>query len=90
MIRKDNVKYIFYLEGKGEELYDLACDPFEKRNLVSDPSYSGVLDEMRQLFAKYISESGDLFYSLPVKADRRWRCHDIGYDKHTGPSAPEV
>ena len=57
---------------------------------MSDPSYSGVLDEMRHLFAKYISESGDPFYSLPVKADRRWRCHDIGYDKHTGPSAPEV
>lgn len=90
MIRKGDIKYIFYLEGCGEELYDLSRDPYEMTNLARDPSYSQVLDEMRNLFAKYISESGDPFYSLSVKADRRWRCHDIGYDKHTGPSAPEV
>ena len=90
MIRKGDIKYICYLEGCGEELYDLSRDPYEMTNLARDPSYSQVLDEMRNLFAKYISESCDPFYSLSVKADRRWRCHDIGYDKHTGPSAPEV
>lgn len=90
MIRSGNIKYMKYLEGNGEELYDTAKDPYEMRNLVHDPGYKDELDRMRTLFSEYIEESEDPFYSLQVKVDPRWREHKLGYENHTGPTAPEV
>ena len=43
-----------------EELYDLQEDPFEVKNLVDDPSYSDILDELRRRLQRWIEETGDL------------------------------
>lgn len=41
------------------ELYDSRADPLERRNLVSNPSYSNVLESLRQTLQKWQWETGD-------------------------------
>uniref|UniRef100_A0A3B3YNY5 Sulfatase N-terminal domain-containing protein n=1 Tax=Poecilia mexicana TaxID=48701 RepID=A0A3B3YNY5_9TELE len=41
------------------ELFDTRTDPQEAKNLASDPSYSGVLDNLRQLLQKWQWTTGD-------------------------------
>jgi len=41
-----------------DELYDLAHDPFETRNLIDDPAHSGHVREMRELIAEWMGETG--------------------------------
>lgn len=89
MIRTRDLKYIRYLEGNGEELYDMIKDPHEKKNEIGNPEYKERLEYMRDLLEKHIRKTEDPFYSLPVKADRRWRCHEPGYQNHRGVTAPE-
>ena len=88
MIATDKYRYIYYLEDKKEELYDLAEDPYEMRNAAGDERYSDVIDEMREYLASQISETGDGFYSQPVLAPIRWRSHKVGYHNHVGIAAP--
>lgn len=38
MIRSPRYKYTHYLEGNGEELYDMLKDKGERRNLAHDPN----------------------------------------------------
>ncbi len=42
-----------------EELYDLASDPYELRNLASDPAHAGQLVNMRRTLRDWIEWSGD-------------------------------
>ncbi|MBN2289176.1 MAG: sulfatase-like hydrolase/transferase [Candidatus Glassbacteria bacterium] len=90
MIRTDRYKYTRYLEGDGEELYDLASDPGEKRNLAPEQSYAAALAGHRDLLQEHLQKTADPFFSLEVKADRRWRSHEPGYWNHEGLSAPEA
>ncbi len=90
MIRTDKYKYTRYVEGDGEELYDLEEDPGEKRNLIHDLSYAEALKEHRELLSEHLGKVNDPFPSLAVKADKRWRSHKPGYWNHQGPSAPEA
>ena len=90
MIRTDKYKYTRYVEGNGEELYDLEKDPGEKRNLIHDLSYAEALKEHRELLSEHLRKVNDPFLSLAVKADQRWRSHKPGYWNHQGPSAPEA
>ncbi|KAM8842395.1 N-sulfoglucosamine sulfohydrolase [Synchiropus picturatus] len=60
------------------ELYDTRSDPLETQNLVSDPSYSGVLDSLRQSLQKWQWETGDPWvcgpdYVLEDKLEPRCR-----------------
>ncbi len=60
-LRGDRFKYIQY-HGvwDTEELFDLAADPFETRNLVDDADHAEVLIDMRlRLFAGLASRDGD-------------------------------
>ncbi|XP_056265051.1 N-sulphoglucosamine sulphohydrolase isoform X2 [Pseudoliparis swirei] len=41
------------------ELFDSRTDPLETRNLASDPSYSGVLESLRQSLQKWQWDTGD-------------------------------
>jgi N-acetylglucosamine-6-sulfatase len=45
-IRGRRWKYISYTDGS-QELYDLAADPFEERNLIDDPSARAILPELK-------------------------------------------
>jgi len=49
-VRTDRYKYFKYFEHNPviEELYDLEKDPHEQNNLISNPEYAGVLDELRE------------------------------------------
>ena len=47
-VRDEGYLYVSYQVSGEEELYDLALDPYELDNKVTDPSYMGVLDELRR------------------------------------------
>jgi len=42
-----------------EELYDLAADPYETKNLAGDPGYAAELERMRKALAAWRKEIGD-------------------------------
>jgi arylsulfatase A-like enzyme len=50
-ISTENWRYIHYRDG-GEELYDIASDPYEWTNLASKPEQAAKLAEMRALAPK--------------------------------------
>lgn len=89
MIRSPRYKYTHYLEGDGEELYDLERDPGELRNCAGDPGCLHVLQEHRALLQEYIGATDDPYFSLEWHADNRWRSHAPGYCSHRGVSAPD-
>lgn len=88
MIRTERFKYVRYLEGNGEELYDLHADPGEKRTLIDDPAYAGICEDHRALLRAHIAETEDDFESLTVDVHPDWRSHQPGYAYHRGPAAP--
>ena len=90
MVRGPRYKYTHYLEGNGEELYDMKKDPGERKNLAKDPKYSKILAEHRALLDDYITRSKDDYRSLKVDADPRCRNHTPGYPNHEGPSARDI
>ena len=90
MVRGPRYKYTHYLEGNGEELYDMKKDPGERKNLAKDPKYSKILAEHRALLDDYLTRSKDDYRSLKVDADPRCRNHTPGYPSHEGPGAREI
>jgi uncharacterized sulfatase len=42
-----------------EELYDVEADPFETRNLASDPRHAVTLGDLRTRLERWVEESGD-------------------------------
>ena len=57
-----------YRNGPGKvgwELYDLAKDPFELRNVYSEPSYGSVVEGLKQELVRLKSELGDLDSTHP-------------------------
>jgi len=88
MIRTPRYKYTRYLEGDGEELYDLVNDPGETRTLIHDPDHAAALAAHRNLLAEHLATTQDPFLSLSWEAAPRWRSHAPGYQNHRGPAAP--
>ncbi len=88
MLRTPRYKYTRYLEGDGEELYDLARDRGETTTLIHNPDHAAALEEHRRLLAQHLAETEDTFFNLGWEADERWRSHPPGYANHRGPSAP--
>lgn len=87
MLRTRRYKYTRYLEGGGEELFDLVADPGEQRTLVWDPVHAEALRAHRDLLARELALTGDPFLKLELKVDPRWRAHALGYGNHSGPSS---
>lgn len=48
MVKKGNYKYM-YLEGVDELLYDLKTDPDEIKNLINEPEYLKIIEELRMI-----------------------------------------
>ena len=51
-------------EGKCEsrkQLFDMANDPGETRNLANNPEYTGQLGKHRELFANWLKETDDRY-----------------------------
>jgi len=53
MVRTANWKYVHDPLGDLDELYDLAADPWELRNVAADPTHTATLAEMRLLLADW-------------------------------------
>ncbi len=79
-----------YVEGDGEELYDVLADPGETRTLAGDPAHAETLTAHRALLDEHVAATDDDFFTLDWLADPRWRSHRVGYQHHTGPAAPMV
>lgn len=88
MVRTPCYKYTRYLEGDGEELYDLLADPGETRTLIHDPTHQNALADHRAILDRHLAATADPFVSYGWKADPRWRSHPVGYPCHRGPAAP--
>lgn len=88
MIRTENYKYTRYIEGDGEELYDLVNDPGETHTLIDDPDYQQVLESHRRLLREHVEKENDPFFSLESKVDKQWRSHPVGYHHHKSHAAP--
>ena len=63
MIRTRDFKFNKYIRH-GEELYDLKNDPYELRNLASDPKYAKVKAQLSRRLDQWIKDNNDPFYSL--------------------------
>jgi len=87
MIRSKRYKYINYLEGNSEELYDIEKDPGETRNLAPLAEHKEILDTHRGILKKHVKKTKDSYFSLPVLVDKRYRSHAPGYPNHTGSNA---
>ncbi|GAB4462717.1 MAG: sulfatase-like hydrolase/transferase [Armatimonadaceae bacterium] len=90
MIRTARYKYTRYIEGDGEELFDLQEDPWETRTLIHDPAHQATLKEHRQLLAQHLQATDDPFFSLEPLVAPRWRSHKPGNRHHQGPAAPSA
>ena len=88
MVRSQRYKYTRYLEGDGEELYDMEADPGETHTLIDDPAHARILYKHRALLDRHITETEDPFLSMEWMAAERWRSHEPGYRCHRGPAAP--
>ena len=57
-LRTDRYKYIRYEDLDGmDELYDMAGDPYELRNVIDDPRYADVLTEMDAELNRLLEET---------------------------------
>ncbi|MFG0247509.1 MAG: sulfatase/phosphatase domain-containing protein, partial [Phycisphaeraceae bacterium JB051] len=57
-LRHDKYKYGFTI-GMKEQLYDLHDDPHEMTNLVDEPQYADVLNDLRTRLVKWMQQQGD-------------------------------
>jgi len=54
-VRTDQYKYIRYVDLEGmNELYDLAQDPYELKNVIDDERYEKTLQEMQAELARLL------------------------------------
>lgn len=58
MLRKGHFKYVFNC-GDVDELYDLAHDPYEKKNLIEDKNFKEVLADLQQALKDWMTENND-------------------------------
>jgi choline-sulfatase len=78
MIRTERYKYTHFREDNVEELYDLANDPGEKRNLAADPAHASVLEQHRKLLREHVAKTGDTYFDEPVIVGKGRRTHPDG------------
>jgi N-sulfoglucosamine sulfohydrolase len=74
----DSIQMKWFVPRKpAEELYDLQNDPYEIRNLVSDPSYQGHLVRLRKEMDRWLKEVNDLG-AIPEKelVSKMWKGKD--------------
>jgi len=67
MTRTAEHKYVLRMY-ESDELYDLAADPREQRNVIGDPAYTTVLEEMKDRTLRWLWETADV---VPHQIDRR-------------------
>jgi N-sulfoglucosamine sulfohydrolase len=68
-----------YQHRPGEELYDLAEDPWELKNLAVDPAHAQTLAEMRRQLKQWRVQQGESLNRVPMPEDAR--AGDVPYAK---------
>ena len=58
MVRTKTHKFIFNATDISE-LYDLARDPHEQRNVIKDPAYATVKEELKERLLTYLKDTQD-------------------------------
>jgi N-acetylglucosamine-6-sulfatase len=67
-LRGDRFKYIHYYGlWDTDELYDMHNDPDEMKNLIDDPQYNAVVDEMNKRLFDILEETGGM--QIPLRRD---------------------
>lgn len=64
MIRSRRWKYNYYVDH-GEELYDLAADPGETRNVAGDPAHTAVVREMKSALLDWMITADEAMQFYP-------------------------
>jgi arylsulfatase A-like enzyme len=57
-VRSAGQKYVRYLAGSDEELYDLGTDAFELTNLAARPEAAGIKQALRNELDRLLAETG--------------------------------
>jgi arylsulfatase A-like enzyme len=80
-VRGKRYKYIHY-HGIWDidELYDLQNDPDEKHNLIAEPQYEKLVDEMNKRMFDWLERTDGML--IPLRRDTKWRAVDRGPVKH--------
>jgi N-acetylglucosamine-6-sulfatase len=80
-LRGDRFKYItYYGLWDTDELYDLTTDPGESKNLINDPSYQSVAQEMEKKLYDMLGQEGGM--EIPMNQpsggvnNKRWSRND--------------
>jgi arylsulfatase A-like enzyme len=58
-IRTDRWKLIWYPKLERQQLFDLATDPNELKDLAAEPRYSATRDDLRAKLEAWLKENGD-------------------------------
>ncbi len=76
-VRTKRYKYIHY-HGLWDidELYDLEKDPDEKHNLIHEPKYAKMVDEMNKKMFDWLERTDGML--IPLRRDTKWRAIDRG------------
>jgi hypothetical protein len=60
-VRTDSAKLIHWVHKDGvDELYDLAKDPYELKNLIAEPAYRDLHKSLRKELRKLVADSAGL------------------------------
>ena len=65
---KDSLRASFYLKRPQEELYDIEQDPYNLKNIASDPQYSAVKSELKEKLKAFMHQQGDQGIETEMKA----------------------
>lgn len=60
-----------YRHREAEELFDVQADPYELKNLASDPAYAKTLAELREKVRKWRIQQGEDLNKVPMPEDAR-------------------
>ncbi|MCK4989504.1 MAG: hypothetical protein KAS29_03425, partial [Bacteroidales bacterium] len=58
----NDVQKHFFEPRPAEELFDIESDPYETKNLATDPAYNETLQEMRGILTGWVKEMPDLSF----------------------------
>jgi arylsulfatase A-like enzyme len=73
------------------ELYDLAADPWELRNVADDPAYAKEVRKLAGVLQEWIEQSGDFPAAFRVRDDNTDRITGVQFNTRIPPMRnPEV
>lgn len=90
-MRTENMKYARWIDMNPpvEEVYDLSKDPWETNNLVNNPEYAPVVDQLRADFDAWRAENPENYdYNSYGKRSEAW-AQEIDWDRFKA-AKPEI